>query len=96
MWVENLQQWLEDAREEEKNDATNWIRVIELVRTTFQDGRLSEGSLWQTMFLITKGGGSFWWIVFVEVLWKIAVVILDLRLGLAITLHDMIHGLQDT
>ena len=56
MWVENLQQWLEDAREEEKNDATNWIRVIELVHTTFQDGRLYEESVWHTMLIMTKRG----------------------------------------
>ena len=45
------------------------------------------------MVLIPKGGGKYCGIGLVEVIWKAATVILNLRFTAAITYHDFLHGL---
>ena len=46
------------------------------------------------VILIPKGGGNFWGIRSLDLLWKTVVVILNRRLGTAITLHDVLHVFQ--
>ena len=49
----------------------------------------------QVVFLIPKGGGDCRGIGLMEVVWKLAVVILNFRLTDSITFHDILHGFRD-
>ena len=44
--------------ETELLDLSNWQKVVELIRAAFQEGRLVEESMRQTVVLISKGGGG--------------------------------------
>ena len=64
----------------EPTDASNWDRVVDLVQTAFREGRLAEEAMWQAVVLIPKGKKDYRGIGLVEVIWKVVVVILNLRL----------------
>ena len=71
MWAEDLKGWLAAARrgekkgetaekegggrEETREGAKNWARVVELVQTAFRDGDLAEEATWQSVVLIPQG-----------------------------------------
>ena len=46
------------------------------------------------LVLISKGGGDFWRVVLVEVLWKTVTVIPNRNLTMDIGFHDTLHGFQ--
>ena len=48
--------------------------------------------MWQDVFLIPKGGKYYHDIGLVEVMWKVVVEILNLRLTAYITFHNFLHG----
>ena len=56
MQEEHLRHWLKESREMETPYATNWMKVVDLVQTTFQDGQISEEATFRVVFLIPKGG----------------------------------------
>ena len=56
MQAEHLRKWIGEATREVDPDDTRWRKVVSLVQTTFRDGTISEGCVWQTVVLIPKGG----------------------------------------
>ena len=94
MRAEHLRQWLIAATQENSPDATNWMKVVAIVKAVFQDGTLAEECTWQKVFLILKGKGYFQGIGLVEVLWKEIVSILNCRIIAAIYFHDTLHGFR--
>ena len=72
-----------------------WKKVVVLVHTALQEGRLSEEAMCQVVVLITKGGGDYHGISLVEVVWKVVMVILNLRFTTYISFHDIIHGFRE-
>ena len=50
---------MSEAREKETPDVTNWQKMVDLVQTVVREVRLTEEATWQTVVLITKGGGDF-------------------------------------
>ena len=72
----------------------NWERLVDLIQTSFREGRLTEEATWQSMFLIPKGGKDYPWIGLVEVMWKVVAAILNCRLTASITYHDFLHGFR--
>ena len=47
---------------------------------------------WATVVLITNGGGDYYGICLMEVLWKvIIIIIIDWRLAESIKFHDVMH-----
>ena len=71
---------------------TNWIKFAEHVQMDSSEGRLIEEATCQTVILIRKWTDEFREIGLVEVIWKIVIVNLNCRLGLAITFHGIIYG----
>ena len=69
MRSEHLHQWMIAATRDDLPDATNWLKVVSIIQSSFQDGTLAEEFTWQTVVLITKVGGYFWGIGLIEVLW---------------------------
>ena len=53
------------CREDTREEAGNWAKVVELVQTDFRDGDLAEKATWQAVVLIPKGkrntGASVSW-----------------------------------
>ena len=62
--------------------------VVELVQLTFRDGVIAEEAAWQAVVLIPKGGGKYYGIGLVEVIWKAVAVVLNRRFTASITYHD--------
>ena len=65
------------GREDTREGAENWVRVVELVQTAFQDGVLAEDATWQAVFLIPKGEKDYRVIGLVEVVWKVVAAIIN-------------------
>ena len=59
----------------EPTEADNWVMVVDLIQTAFQEGMLSEEATWQAVVLITKGKKYYRGIGLLEVMWKLVVVI---------------------
>ena len=55
------------GREDTREGAENWARVVELVQTAFWDGFLAKEATWQAVFLIPKGKNDYRGIGLVEV-----------------------------
>ena len=59
----------------EPTEADNWVMVVDLIQTAFQEGMLSEEATWQAVVLITKGKKYYRGIGLLEVMWKVVAVI---------------------
>ena len=110
MRAEDLKGWLAAARRGEKNGETsekegggrqdtregaeNWGRVVELVQTAFWDGVFAKEATWQAVVLIPKGKKDYRGIGLVEVVWKVVAEILNRRFTSSITYHDALHGFR--
>ena len=109
MRAEHLKEWLAEARRGEKGETAdkagggqedtqegteNWVRVVELVQTTFRDGDLAEEATCQVVVLIHKGKKDYRGIGLVEVMWKVVAAILNRRFTSSITYHDVLHGFR--
>ena len=68
--AEHLQHWITESWEKDTTNYTKWSRVAELVQTLFWDGLISKEATRKSVVLIPKGGGDFWGVGLVEVLWK--------------------------
>ena len=82
------------VREDTREGAENWDRVVELVQTAFRDGVLAEELTWQAVVLIPKGKKDYRGIGLVEVVWKVMAAILNRRFTSSITYHDDLHGFR--
>ena len=51
-----------------------------------------EESTWKAVVLIPKGGGDYYGIGRVEVVWKVMAVILNFLLTTSIDFHNVLHG----
>ena len=67
---------------------------MDLVQTAFREGRLAEDNTWQAVVLIPKGVKEYRGIGLLEVMWKVAAEIFNLRLTASITFHDFLHGFR--
>ena len=65
--------------------------MVDLVQTAFREGWLAEDYIWQAGVLISKGKKYYRVIGLVEVMWKVVVVILSLRLAASITFYNFLH-----
>ena len=74
--------------------AENWTRFVDLVQAAFQWVNFAEEATWQVVFLIPKGKKYYRGIGLLEVMWKVAVEILNRRFTASITYHGFLHGLQ--
>ena len=45
--------------------------MVDLVKTAFREGQLSEEAVWQAVVLIPKGGEYYHGIGLVDVMWKV-------------------------
>ena len=59
--------------------------MVALSRAAFGEERLAEENMWQVVVLIPKGKGDYHGIGFLEVMWKVVVVVLNRRLTASIT-----------
>ena len=93
MQAEHLFQWLQEATQEKEPGATHFLKVVAILQAELRDGKISNKSTCQTLVLIQKGdGGYFWGIDLVEVLWKTVTGILNLLFTLETQSHDILHG----
>ena len=94
MRTEHLKGWLAAARRGEKGEtaekegggredtregAEKWARVVELVKTDFRDRDLAEEATWQAVVLFPKGKKDYQVIGLVELMWKVVAAILNSR-----------------
>ena len=80
-----------DREMDTEKEMTHWEKVVALARTDFGEGRLAEEATWQAVVLIPKEKGDYHNIGLVEVVWKVVVEILNLRLTASITCHNFLH-----
>ena len=64
---------------------------MELFQTAFRERRLAEEAMWQEVVLLSKGRNYYCGIGIMEVMWKVGVPILNLRLTASITFHEFLH-----
>ena len=74
------------GREETREEAENWARVVELVQTDFWDGDLAKEVTWQEVVLISKEKKDYQGIGLVEVVRKVVAAILNRRFTSSIPL----------
>ena len=79
---------------QKETESDNWTRVVDLVQSEFWERKLVEEAMWQAVVLIPKGDKDYRGIGLVEVMWKVVVAILNLRLTASITFHDFVHRFQ--
>ena len=91
MRVEHLCQWLIATTRYNSPDATNWLKVVSVVQSAFQDGTLAEECTCKTVILIPKCKGGLWGIGLIEVLWKEILSLLNRWLVVEISSHDTLH-----
>ena len=53
---------------------------------------MEEESTWQVVVLIPKGGGDYYGIGLVEVVWEVVTVILNFYLTTSINFQEVLHG----
>ena len=94
MRMMHLQHWIAEARRTDIPDATNWLKLVDLVQKEYQDILLSEEAMWKVVAMIPKGGRHFGWTGIIEVLWKTIAAILNRSLGAAIILQEDLHGIR--
>ena len=92
MRAEHLRQWLIDETRDNSPDATNWMKVVAIIKAAFQDGTMAEEFTCKTFVLIPKRKGDFRGIGLIEVLWKEIASLLNRRITEAISFHDTLHG----
>ena len=85
---------MDTKRETMTEVMTQWEKVVAQVSMAFGEGRLAEESIWQAVILIPKGKCYYCGIGLMEVVWKVVVAILNLRLTASITYHDFLHEFQ--
>ena len=66
-----------------------------LVRAAFEEGRMAEEAMWQAGVLTPKGIMEYCGIGLSRLVWKVVVVILNLRLTSSITYHDLLYILWE-
>ena len=85
----------ETSEAQRETETDNWTRVVDLVQSSFWEGKLAEVAMWQTVVLIPKGKKDYWGIGLVEVMWKVVAAFLNCQLTASITFHDFIHGFRE-
>ena len=75
----------------EPTEVVNWTMVVDLVQSAFQEGNLAEEATGQAVVIIPNVKKYYRGIGLVEVMWKVVVAILNLRIMASITLHDILH-----
>ena len=69
--------------------------MVEITQTAFQEVKLAEEAMWQTVVLVPKWKRGFRGMGLVEVTWKVVAVILHRRLTAGIQFHDALHGFRE-
>ena len=77
------------GQEETREGTENWVRVVELVQTTFRDRDPAEEATWQEVVLIPKGKKDYRSIGLMEVMWKVVAAILNCRFTASTTYHEV-------
>ena len=67
---------------------------MDLVQADFQDKKLAEEAMWQSVVLIPKGKKEYRGIGLLEVMWKVVAEILNRRFTASITYHEFLHGFR--
>ena len=65
--------------------------MVDLVQTSFREGRLAKEATWQAVILNPKGEKDYRDIGLVEVMWKVVAEILNLRITASINFHDFFN-----
>ena len=91
MRAEHLRQWLISETQDNSSNATNWLKVVTVVKALFRDSNLAEECMWQKVVLISKGKGESQGIGLVKVLWKAVMSLFNCRLTAAIYFQNTLH-----
>ena len=77
---------------EKEPEATQLMKVVAILQADFLNMTLANKSTCQMVVMIPKGGGGYFWgIGLVDVLWKTVTGLLNCLFTLAIQFHDVIH-----
>jgi len=89
MRVEDLKCW----HAEQEVTPAPWHLIIRLVQHAFTTGIIPTCARSNTLVLIPKPDpGQVWGIGLLEPIWKLVLVIINMRLMAGITFHDDLHG----
>ena len=83
---------VDDKTETATTDMLHWNKVVVLVQTAIQEGRMAEEATWKEVVLIPKGGGCYRGIGLVEVAWKLETVILNHGFTESTAFQCVLHG----
>jgi hypothetical protein len=70
---------------------TRWRTLARLVQAIWDDGKMPIQIGWVVTVLIPKGGGDYFGIGLLELIWKVIKRVMDRWLEV-IALHDSLHG----
>ena len=65
-----------------------------MIHSTFIEGCIPVECTWQTVFHIPKGDEGILGIRVVEVIWKAVSRVVNLRIGVVVNFHDIMHRLS--
>ena len=94
MKAEHLKVWLREETRGKDLEPRQWGKLMIVARLVFQEGRILTALTWTTMMIITKGVGKYILISLVEVIWKVCVLIIKIRLQSTIAFHYGLHGFR--
>ena len=78
----------------EPMEASNWERVVDMVQTTFREGRLAKEATWKAVALIPKVKRNYRGIGLLEVMWKVVAFILNRCFTSSTIYHNALHGFR--
>ena len=92
--ADQVKAWLRLARQQENPDGRAWLHVVELVQHCYRTGEFPTETTWSTVVLLPKADGGVRGIGLLDIVWKILMRIVDLRVKGAVSFHDTIHGFR--
>ena len=85
-----------DRKEAEREPPalSHWKNVVDLVQAALRKIWMEEEYVLQAVVMIPKWVGDYHSIGLVKVMWKVVMVILNLRFTTSITFHRVLHGFR--
>lgn len=92
--VDQLKVWYQQATREENPVLRPWRLLVTLVRHIWETSELPTEMTWATMVLLPKPDGGVRGIGLLDVVWKLVMKILDIRIQKNVAFHDVLHGFR--
>jgi hypothetical protein len=92
--TDHLKDWLAAAEARENPDTTRWDLLVRLLQHVYATGNIPTSLTYAVVVLLPKSDGGHRGIGLLEVIWKVLMSVIDVRMKTTITFHDALHGFR--